>query len=120
MPDAVLTRTYALPAGPRVRLRFALLRDAPSVLELLRGRGVDASELDARRLLAVDPARRMVLAAFAPIDGAERLVGIGATELTADADVDTLVVDERLTDGLGPLLGDVLRSRAAAHGRRVA
>jgi hypothetical protein len=120
MSDAVLTRTYALPSGPRVRLRLALLRDAPAVLELLRGRGVGASELDVRRLLAVDPSRRMVLAAFAPVDGAERLVGIGAIDLVADADVDTLVVDERLTDGLGQLLGDVLRSRAAARSRRVA
>src|SRR4051812_48146980 len=108
MHDAVLTRTYALPSGPRVRLRLALLRDRPAVEALLRARGVEATQLDVRRLLGADPGTRLVLAAFAPIDGAERLVGIGAIDLEAGADPDTLVVDERLTDGLGPLLHDIL------------
>jgi hypothetical protein len=72
------------------------------------------------RLLGVRPDQRLVLAAFAPVDGCERLVGVGAIDLDADAEVDTLVVDERLTDGLGQLLGEVLRGRAAAHARRVA
>ena len=111
---AVLTRTYALPSGPRVRLRLAGMRDREAVAALLG----DASA--AHRLLRHDPARRMVLTAFAPVDGTERLVGIGAIDLDAEADVDTLVVDERLTDGLGPLLDDMLRGRAAAHGRRAA
>src|SRR6478736_1958332 len=120
MHDAVFTRTFALPSGPRVRLRYAGLRDRPAVEQLLRGRGVTASETGVHRLLRVKPAERLVLAAFALVDGAERLVGVGAIDLAAGAEVDTLVVDERLTDGLGPLLADVLRGRAAAHARRVA
>jgi hypothetical protein len=120
MHDAVFTRTYALPSGPRVRLRLAGLRDRATVEALLRERGITADDTAVHRLLRVKPAERLVLAAFAPVDGAERLVGIGAIDLAPGCDVDTLVVDERLTDGLGTLLGDVLRGRAAAHGRRVA
>lgn len=121
MDDAVFTRTYALDAGPRVRLRLARPADRRAVEELLGGRGVAATELDVRRLLAYDPIERIVLAASAPIDGTETVVGLGAISLTDDdAEVDTLVVDERLTGGLGELLGGVLRGRARAHGRRVA
>src|SRR4051812_48948413 len=120
MPDAVLTRSYALPSGLRVRLRLALLRDRPAVEALLRGRGVTAGELDVHRLLAVNPRERMVVAAFAPVDGAERLVGLGAIALEAGAELDTLVVDEQLAAGLGTLLAGVLRDRAEAHARRVA
>ena len=114
------TRTYALPGGPRVRLRLARRADRLPVHILLIGRGVDASDLDVERLLSYDPARRLVLCAFAPYGGEERLVGIGAIDLAHDAEVDTLVVDERLTDGLGPLLAEVLEARARAHRSRVA
>ena len=80
-----------------------------------------AGQLEVGRLLTFHPGRRVVLCAFAPIDGHETLVGIGAIDLHEDADPDTLVVDERLAgDGLARLLGDVLVSRARAHGRRVA
>ena len=121
MDDAVFTRTYALDAGPRVRLRLARPADRRAVEELLGGRGVAATDLDVRRLLAYDPIDRLVLAASAPIDGVETLVGLGAISLTdEDAEVDTLVIDERLTNGLGELLGQVLLGRARAHGRRVA
>ncbi|MEA2292398.1 MAG: hypothetical protein QOE86_37 [Solirubrobacteraceae bacterium] len=120
MHDAVFTRTFALPSGRRVRLRLAGLRDRPAVEALLRERGVAAGDLDLHRLVCANPAERLVLAAFALVDGAERLVGVGAIDLAADADLDTLVVDERLAGGLGLLLGDVLRRRAAAHARRVA
>lgn len=114
-------RTLPVDNGPRVRLRLAWRGDAASVGGLLARRGLDAHDLEVGRLLAFDPARRVVLCAFAPIDGQETLVGIGAIDLHADADPDTLVVDERLAGGgLATLLGDVLVRRARAHGRRVA
>lgn len=113
-----LTRTYPLPAGPRVRLRLARRGDRAAVRSLLAERGVAASDLDVSRLLTYDPLRRVVLCAFAPVDGAETLVGIGAIDLADGAEPDTVVVDERLTDGLGELLGDVLVEWVAA--RRVA
>jgi hypothetical protein len=114
------TRTYPIENGPRVRLRLALRSDAAAVRGLLARRGVDASDLELGRLLAFDPMRRVVLCAFAPIDAAETLVGIGAIDLDEDAEPDTLVVDERLAGGLSSLLGEALLSRAHAHGRRVA
>ena len=106
-------RTFPLPAGPRVRIRLAVRSDRPAVVRLLLERGVECSDLDVQRLLRFDPARRRVACALAPIDGRETLVGIGAIDLAPDAVVDTLVVDERLTDGLGRLLADVLATRAA-------
>ena len=114
------TRTYPLQDGLRVRLRLAWRGDAAAVADLLARRGVQAGDLEIGRLLAFDPASRIVLCAFAPIDGCETLVGIGAMDLDEEAEPDALVVDERLAGGLSALLGDVLRDRARAHGRRVA
>ena len=59
-----------------------------------------ADDLDVRRLLAFDPARRHVLCALAPLDGAEVLAGLGAIDFGEDAP-DVLVVDERFAPGLG-------------------
>ena len=109
-----LTRTYALPAGPRVHLRLARRSDHDAVAALLAARGVDASRDDVLRLLSYDPVRRVVLCALAPVDGAERVVGIAAVDLIPGAGPDTVVVDEGLTDGLGELLGAVLAERAEA------
>ncbi len=93
--------------------------DREHVLALLRERDINATELDVRRLLAYNPARRRVSCAFAPVDGRETLVGVAAIDLTPAAEVDTLVVDERLTDGLGELMVSVL-TEGTARSRRVA
>ena len=106
-----LRRTFPVPGGPPVRLRLASPADRRLVRELLERRGVSASELELRRLLTFDPARRHVLCALAPIDGHETLVGIGAIDGGADAP-DVLVVDDRLARGLGEVLGRVLVERA--------
>ena len=110
---AVLSRTFALASGPRVRLRLAVPADARHIARLLDERGVHATELDVRRLLAFSPSRRLVVCALAPLDGRETLVGVAGIDLERDADVDTLVVDERLTDGLGELMVSELTERAA-------
>lgn len=116
-----LIRTYALEAGPRVHMRLARRSDAAAVTRLLAGRGIAATELEVGRLLAFDPSTRAVLCAFAPIDGHETLVGLGAIALGGEeAEPDTVVVDEQVARELGRLLRAVLRSRARAHGRRVA
>jgi hypothetical protein len=115
-----LRRTFPLPAGPRVRLRLARRADAAGVRALLSGRGVAAGEHEVLRLLAHDPAERIVLCAFAPLEGADTLVGLGAIDLSPGAEPDTLVVDERLTAGLGEVLGGVLSERARTRSRRAA
>ncbi len=109
----MFNRTFALPAGPRVRIRLAARSDRSAVVRLLAERGVECSDFEVQRLLTFNPARRRVACALAPIDGRETLIGIGAIDLTPGAEVDTLVVDERLTEGLGEVLVDVLTTRAA-------
>jgi N-acetylglutamate synthase-like GNAT family acetyltransferase len=116
----VFTRTFPIAAGPRVRLRLARPADYEHIACLLRQRDSSEFEFGLRRLLRFDPARRSVIAAFAPIDGADTLVGVGAIDHVPGAEVDTLVVDERLTDGLGELLAHALEARASSHTRRVA
>jgi len=113
-------RTHPLPGGPPVRLRLARRSDAPAVRDLLAGRGIDASDVEVARLLAFDPGARAVICACAPVDGRETVVGIGAIDLKAGAEVDTLVIDEARTDGLGGLLGETLRRRAEGHAKHVA
>jgi len=99
-----------VPGAPPVRLRLAGPSDRHAVAELLARRGVEAGELELRRLLAFDPARRHVLTAFAPLDGRDTLVGIGAIA-NGDDSPDVLVVDERLS-ALAVVLGRVLAERA--------
>ena len=106
-----LRRTFPVPGGPPVRLRMAGPSDRRHVKALLAQRGVPARDLDVQRLLAFDPARRHVLCAFAPLDGQETLMGVGAIDSGADAP-DVLVVDERLAGGLASVLGRVLVERA--------
>jgi hypothetical protein len=106
-----LRRTFPVPGGPSVRLRMAGPSDRPLVKALFERRGVPATDLDVRRLLAFDPARRHVLCALAPIEGHETLMGIGAIDCDADVP-DVLVVDERLAGGLADVLGRVLVERA--------
>jgi hypothetical protein len=115
---ALLARTYDLPSGPRVRLRLARRSDRRGLEALLAQRGLEPSTLEIERLVRYDPRRRIVICATAPIAGTETIVGVGAIERDGeDAEPDTVVVDERLTEGLGELLGAALVGRA---GRRVA
>jgi hypothetical protein len=114
--NSPLRRTFPVPGGPPVRLRLAGPADRAGVRKLLERRGIEADELELRRLLAFDPARRHVLAALAPLDGHETLVGLGAITNGEDAP-DVLVVDERvnaLSDVLGRVLIERTRHRRAA------
>ena len=106
-----LRRTFPVPGGPPVRLRMAGPSDRPLVKALLERRGIEATELELRRLLAFDPARRHVLCALAPMDGHETVMGFGAIDAGA-GEPDVLVVDERVGRGLAELLGRVLIERA--------
>jgi len=117
---ALLSRTYELPAGPRVRLRFARRSDVPGLRALLAQRGIEPSELELSRLVRYDPQQRAVICATAPIGGTELIVGVGAIALEKEAPPEWLVVDEALTDGLADLLASALVGRARAHARRVA
>jgi hypothetical protein len=115
-PGALLAQSYPLPRGPRVRLRLAQLRDAPEIRALLERQGVEPEELEIARLVRFDPRARVAICATALLGSTETVVGVGAIELDAnlDAEPDTLVVDDELTDGLDELLKRALTGRANA------
>lgn len=117
-PGALLARSFALPRGPRVCLRLARIRDRVGVEALLEARGVAAGSVQIATLLRSAPRERVVICATALIDGEERIVGIGATDVDADpAPPLLLVVDELVTEGLAELIAAALESRAVALAR---
>jgi hypothetical protein len=117
---ALLSRTYELPEGPRVRLRYVRRSDLPGLSRLLEQRGIVADDVALGRLVRYDPSQRAVICATAPLGGTELIVGVGAIDLRGDGEPETLVVDEVLTEGLVDLLASALVGRARAHARRVA
>jgi hypothetical protein len=118
-PGALMSQSYALPRGPRVRLRLAGRGDAAAIAALLVRCGVSPEQLEPGRLVRFDPRRRAVICALALIDSRETLVGLGAIELDGNPDTqaDVLVVDERVTEGLEDLLVAALTGRAGALAR---
>jgi len=117
---ALLSRSYPLPGGLRVRLRLARRSDRRAIAALLAQRGVPASDLALQRLLRYDPWERISICATAALDGTETVVGVGSIELRFGATPDALVTDDRFGAGLAELLGAALAGRAQTHARRVA
>jgi hypothetical protein len=109
-PGALLARSFDLPRGPRVCLRLARIRDLAGI-EALAGAQVDALEL--ARLVRSDPRQWVVICATALVDGAERVLGVGALDVTV-LEPTLLVADERVTEGLTELLAGALAGRAAS------
>jgi hypothetical protein len=116
----MLSRSYELPSGPRVRLRLARPTDLTGIRALLAQHDVEATDLELHRLVRYDPRERLVICAMAPIRGAETLVGVGAITLDGASAPDAIVVDGRLTDGLAQLLADALVQLARLRARRIA
>ena len=112
-----MSRSSALPRGPRVRLRLARSRDLVSVRALLERAGVDAPELQAARLVRADPRRSLVVCATGLIGSTETLVGVGEIELGPDpvAARPITYVDDELTEGLAELLSNALLGRVRAR-----
>jgi hypothetical protein len=120
-PGALLGRSFSLAGGPRVRLRLARASDLPAIEALLERCGIVADELALARLVRVDPRRRIVICAAALVGCAEEIVGIGAIDVDAQAQIEprALIVDGRVTEGLDRLLASALigRSQALARAR---
>lgn len=114
-PGALLARSFALPRGPRVRLRLARLRDLAAIEALVAREGGGPDELDLARVLRSDPRRQLAISATALIGSAETVVGFGSVGLDQPAPTPRLlVVDRELTEGLDELLRAALVGRAQA------
>jgi hypothetical protein len=112
---ALLSRSYPLPRGLRVRLRLARPRDERSIRELLEQLGAEGAQLEAARLARADPRRRLVICATALIGSVETLLGVGEIELGLGAAVPSAaIIDDQLSEELGELLTSALVGRATA------
>jgi hypothetical protein len=109
-PGALLSRTYALPRGPRVRLRLARPGDGPAIGALAAEHGIEGDCLEVGRF----DRRRLVICAMALVGAEEVFAGVGAIDLEPSAEPDLVLVDEELTDGLVELLTAALVGRAGA------
>jgi hypothetical protein len=114
-PGAMLSHTYSLPSGPRVRLRLPQAGDAADV-RLLSGSSL--SDLELSRLLRHDPRKRLVICATALVASHEAVVGIGAMELDGrQAEPSMVQCDPAAGEGLPALIRQALVGRAQMMGK---
>jgi hypothetical protein len=111
-PGPLLGQTFPLVEGVGVRLRLAHFNDWPAIAKLMNEQSTDFAQAasEARRLVQFDPRRCYVLCACALIDSTERLVGVGAIDLTEDgvAEPDVMIVDPELAEITDPRASEAL------------
>jgi acetyltransferase len=129
-PGALLSTTHQLDDGSRVRLRLTRPSDGRLVRQFLEGL---SPETRTRRFLSstpvvsdglvrhftfYEPRERLILAATAPIEGTERIVGLADAAFLATglAEIGIAVDDESQGHGLGKLLSEAVASVALQHG----
>ncbi|HEY1359619.1 MAG TPA: GNAT family N-acetyltransferase [Thermoleophilaceae bacterium] len=119
-PGALLATTHEAGEGLRVRLRLARPSDALGVREFLEQLTPDEPVPSAvvRDYTFVDPRKRLVVAASAPLGGRNRVVGLADVELTGTGVAELGVrVDERARNrGIGKLLTEAVASLAIQQG----
>jgi hypothetical protein len=113
IPGALMGYTLNVDGGLRVRLRLARSSDARAIGELLSRQEASFDGVSPLALLQYDPRHRYVVCATALIDGAVRLVGVGAVDLAAN-EPDLLVVDPDIGGALAELIWRVLVATAQA------
>ena len=118
-PGALLATTHEAGHGLRVRLRLTRPSDAGLVSEFLQGLSPE-SRPRVHDLTFYDPRRRLVLAATAPQDGRETIVGLADVDLleAGVAELGLVVADDRQGRGVGRLLSEA--AAALATQRRAA
>ena len=113
----LLGTIHRLDGGDDVRLRLTRPNDRDLVRGFLEGLSPESRRL-VRRFTFFDPRRRLVVAATAPIDGRETVVGLADVELleTGLADLTLVVADDRQGRGVGKLLSEAAAALAARQG----
>jgi hypothetical protein len=111
-----LGRSHVLPSGVRVLLRPPRPGDFGPLAALHTRLGLSVADLELRRLLRVDPGRRLAITATARTGGSETMVGFAAADHGGPPDA--LLADERNAPGIGRLLHRALRE--GVGGLRVA
>jgi acetyltransferase len=126
----LLATTHRLDGGLRVRLRLARPSDAGRVQDFLERLSPETRQ---RRFLSpmprvtqvvvdhftfYDPRERLVLAATAPGEGGEQIVGLGDVSLvsTGIAEIGLVVEEEHQSHGIGRLMAEAIASLALARG----
>lgn len=102
-----------------MRLRLPVRHDEAAISGLLGRAGIAEHQLEAARLVRVDPRRRVVICATGLVRGTETLLGVGEIEVGDSGYVEStvLAVDDVEAPGLRELLSEALHGRATAIGR---
>jgi hypothetical protein len=103
-PGALLATTHDA-NGLRVRLRLARPSDALRVSAFLERHQPDLAG-QAQRFTLYDPRERIVLAATAPIDGSERIVGLADLRPMDDETLVVVVDDAPPAEAVRDLLAE--------------
>jgi GNAT superfamily N-acetyltransferase len=126
----LLATTHQLDGGLRVRLRLTRPSDAGRVRDFLERLSPETRQ---RRFLSpmpkvpqvvvdhftfYDPRERLVIAATAPGDGGEQIVGLGDVSLvsTGIAELGLVVCEQHQCRGIGRLIAEAIASLALARG----
>lgn len=129
-PGTLLATTHEVGGGLYVRLRLTRPTDRPGVRAFLEGLSPESRQ---RRFLAAmphvspdvvrhftffDPRQRLVVAATAPSDGKEELVGLADVALlsTGLAELAVVVDDDAQGRGVGKLLTEAIAALAIQQG----
>ncbi len=126
----LLATTHRLEGGRDVRLRLTRPNDAVCVRDFLERLSPETRQ---RRFLSpmprvtqvvvdhftfYDPRERLVIAATAPGEGGEQIVGLGDVSLvsTGIAEIGLVVEEEHQSHGIGRLMAEAIASLALARG----
>jgi acetyltransferase len=129
-PGALLSATHELDGGGRVRFRLTRPSDGGLVREFLESLSPETrerrflhpmptiAESTVRHFTFYDPRERMTMAACAPIDGTECIVGLADVAFleTGLAEIGMVVADDYQQRGLGKLLSEAIASLAIKRG----
>jgi acetyltransferase len=129
-PGTLLATTHDAGGGLRVRLSLARPSHGPLVREFLETLSPESrrkrfltpmpvvGEGTVRHFTFYDLPRRLVVAALAPLDGHEALVGLADVALldTGLAEIAVVVADDQQGRGLGKLLSEAAAAVGAQHG----